>query len=313
MEVVISLKNISKIYDNKIRALDNVSLEVKAGETIGLLGPNGAGKTTLMRIIAGQLQPSSGEGIVLGKNLRELLRSEERFKLSYVPQENIFWPNLSVEENLWMMGAMYKIPKRELRDRIKKLLEEYELWDVRKRLARKLSGGMQKRLSIVMGLINDPEILILDEPTTGLDPAMRASVIGLLEKLNSLGKTILISSHIVEDIERLCERVVIMDRGRIIADAQPMELKMKISGREVLEVLFNEIDKEVLEKLGRIAEERDMARAGYKIIIKGDDLIALSNEIRNDKALYENVITLSIRKSTLEDVFLFLTGRLIGG
>ena len=313
MEVVISLKNISKIYDNKIRALDNVSLEVKAGETIGLLGPNGAGKTTLMRIIAGQLQPSSGEGIVLSKNLRELLRSEERFKLSYVPQENIFWPNLSVEENLWMMGAMYKIPKRELRDRIKKLLEEYELWEVRKRLARKLSGGMQKRLSIVMGLINDPEILILDEPTTGLDPAMRASVIGLLEKLNSLGKTILISSHIVEDIERLCERVVIMDRGRIIADAQPMELKMKISGREVLEVLFNEIDKEVLEKLGRIAEERDMARAGYKIIIKGDDLIALSNEIRNDKALYENVITLSIRKSTLEDVFLFLTGRLIGG
>jgi len=313
MEVVISLKNISKIYDNKIRALDNVSLEVKAGETIGLLGPNGAGKTTLMRIIAGQLQPSSGEGIVLGKNLRELLRSEERFKLSYVPQENIFWPNLSVEENLWMMGAMYKIPKRELRDRIKKLLEEYELWEVRKRLARKLSGGMQKRLSIVMGLINNPEILILDEPTTGLDPAMRASVIGLLEKLNSLGKTILISSHIVEDIERLCERVVIMDRGRIIADAQPMELKMKISGREVLEVLFNEIDKEVLEKLGRIAEERDMARAGYKIIIKGDDLIALSNEIRNDKALYENVITLSIRKSTLEDVFLFLTGRLIGG
>ncbi len=313
MEVVISLKNISKIYDNKIRALDNVSLEVKAGETIGLLGPNGAGKTTLMRIIAGQLQPSSGEGIVLGKNLRELLRSEERFKLSYVPQENIFWPNLSVEENLWMMGAMYKIPKRELRDRIKKLLEEYELWEVRKRLARKLSGGMQKRLSIVMGLINDPEILILDEPTTGLDPAMRASVIGLLEKLNSLGKTILISSHIVEDIERLCERVVIMDRGRIIADAQPMELKIKITGREVLEVLFNEIDKEVLEKLGRIAEERDMARAGYKIIIKGDDLIALSNEIRNDKALYENVITLSIRKSTLEDVFLFLTGRLIGG
>ena len=313
MEVVISLKNISKIYDNKIRALDNVSLEVKAGETIGLLGPNGAGKTTLMRIIAGQLQPSSGEGIVLGKNLRELLRSEERFKLSYVPQENIFWPNLSVEENLWMMGAMYKLPKRELRDRIKKLLEEYELWEVRKRLARKLSGGMQKRLSIVMGLINDPEILILDEPTTGLDPAMRASVIGLLEKLNSLGKTILISSHIVEDIERLCERVVIMDRGRIIADAQPMELKIKITGREVLEVLFNEIDKEVLEKLGRIAEERDMARAGYKIIIKGDDLIALSNEIRNDKALYENVITLSIRKSTLEDVFLFLTGRLIGG
>ncbi len=313
MEVVISLKNISKIYDNKIRALDNVSLEVKAGETIGLLGPNGAGKTTLMRIIAGQLQPSSGEGIVLGKNLRELLRSEERFKLSYVPQENIFWPNLSVEENLWMMGAMYKIPKRELRDRIKKLLEEYELWEVRKRLARKLSGGMQKRLSIVMGLINDPEILILDEPTTGLDPAMRASVIGLLEKLNSLGKTILISSHIVEDIERLCERVVIMDRGRIIADAPPMELKIKITGREVLEVLFNEIDKEVLEKLGRIAEERDMARAGYKIIIKGDDLIALSNEIRNDKALYENVITLSIRKSTLEDVFLFLTGRLIGG
>jgi len=313
MEVVISLKNISKIYDNKIRALDNVSLEVKAGETIGLLGPNGAGKTTLMRIIAGQLQPSSGEGIVLSKNLRELLRSEERFKLSYVPQENIFWPNLSVEENLWMMGAMYKLPKRELRDRIKKLLEEYELWEVRKRLARKLSGGMQKRLSIVMGLINDPEILILDEPTTGLDPAMRASVIGLLEKLNSLGKTILISSHIVEDIERLCERVVIMDRGRIIADAPPMELKIKITGREILEVLFNEIDKEVLEKLRRIAEKRGMARAGYKIIIKGDDLIALSNEIRNDKALYENVITLSIRKSTLEDVFLFLTGRLIGG
>ena len=313
MSTVISVRGVSKVYGNGVKALDNVSFEVRKGETVGLLGPNGAGKTTLMRIISGQLEPTSGEVYVLGVPYKELLEREERLRISYVPQENIFWDNLTVEENLFMMGAMYKIDKKVLRGRIDGLLRDYELLNVRKRLAKNLSGGMKKRLSIMMGLINDPEILILDEPTTGLDPRIRISVISMLEKLRRLGKTILISSHIVEDIERLCERVIIMDQGRIIADDYAEELKKRVIGSEVLEILFRNLDEKIMERIKSWVDEESIARAGYKLVIRGDDLVQLSEKIREDSRIYENTLVMSIRKSTLEDVFLFLTGKLISG
>jgi len=313
MQVVLSVKKVTKVYENNMRALNNVSFDVYKGEIFSLLGPNGAGKTTLIKIITGQLEPTSGEIRILGVSGEDLLKSDVRLKLSYVPQENIIWPHLTVEENLRLIGSLYKIDKNTLKNIIRDLLEKFELLEARRRLAVKLSGGMKRKLSIAMALINDPEILVLDEPTAGLDPRARASMLASLEKLKELGKTILLTTHIVEETERLADRVAIINRGEIVAIDTPANLKSKSCGREVLEILFREVDEATWRKLASIVDEKNIARAGDKLIIKEDNLPATIEKIRSDNLLYDKILALSIRKSSLEDAFLFLTGQFLGG
>ncbi len=313
MQVAISIRNVTKIYENKVKALDNVTFDVYKGEIFSLLGPNGAGKTTLIKIITGQLEPTSGEVYVLGVSGKEFLRSDVRLRISYVPQENIIWPHLTVEENLYLMGSMYKIPKSDLKTRIRELLEEFELLEARKRLAKKLSGGMKRKLSIAMALMNDPDILILDEPTAGLDPRARASMLASIEKLKQLGKTILLTTHIVEEAERLADRVGIINAGKIIAIDTPDNMKLNSCGREVLEILFEEISDEIWDRILSIIPENNIAKAGDKLIIKQDNLPHIIEKIRSDEVLYSKILALSMRKSNLEDAFLFLTGQFLRG
>ncbi len=313
MEVAISVRNVSKVYSNNIRALSKVSFDVYKSEIFTLLGPNGAGKTTLIRIIIGQLEPSEGEVYVLGVSGRDFLKSDVRLKVSYVPQENIIWRNLTVEENLYLIGSMYKIPRRVLKEKVKELLIDFELFEVRKRLAHKLSGGMERKLSIAMALINDPEILILDEPTAGLDPRARASMIASIEKLKKLGKTILLTTHIVEEAERLSDRVAIINYGKIIDIDAPSNLKTKTCGIEVLELLFKELNNEILSKVTSTIHEKNIARAGDKIVIKENNFNEVIENIRSNEYLSSKILALSVRKSNLEDAFLFLTGRFLRG
>ncbi len=311
-KVVIKIDKVSKIYDNKVKALNNVSLEIYEKEIFSLLGPNGAGKTTLIKIITGQLKPSSGELWILGVSHKEFLNSSVRHRVNFVPQENVIWEKLTVEENMMLMASMYKIPRREAREKVKELMEEFELLDTRKRLASKLSGGMRRKLAIAMALINDPDILILDEPTAGLDPRMRAILLGDIEKLKRKGKTILLTTHIVEEAERLSDRVGIIHRGEIITVDDPSSLKAKACGSEVLDLLFRKIDDVVLEAVVRIINGHDYIKVGDKILIKGDNLLGILNELRKNKLLYDSMLNASIRKSTLEDAFLFLTGTMLG-
>jgi len=313
MQSVIQVRNLTKVYNGNVVALDNVSFEVYRGEIFGLLGPNGAGKTTLIKILTGQLEPTSGEVIVLGVNHKDFLKSDARFKVSYVPQENIIWEHLTVEENLSVMGAMYKLPKKEIKEKIKYLLEEFDLIEARKRLAEKLSGGMKRKLSIAMALINDPEVLILDEPTAGLDPKTRASMLANLEKLRELGKTVLLTTHIVEEAERLANRVAIIHRGKIISVDTPENLKYTNCGREVLDLLFEKLDKELLGEVIKLAGDQNIVVAGDKVIIKENNLSGILDEVKRHKALAKCVLTMAIRKSNLEDAFLFLTGQTLGG
>lgn len=310
---VIIIEEVSKIYEKDILALDNVSLEIYESEIFSLLGPNGAGKTTLIKIITGQLEPSSGKMWILGVSHKEFLNSPVRHRVSYVPQENVIWESLTVEENMMLMASMYRIPKIEARNRVRFLLEEFELTNVKGRLASKLSGGMKRKLAIAMALINDPDILILDEPTAGLDPKMRAILLSDIEKLKKKGKTIMLTTHVIEEAERLSDRVGIIHKGRIITVDTPLNLKSRICGKEVLDLLFIRIDDTLLGSIIETVGDSDYIRVGDKIIIKSNNLIDILSRLRENKTIYDSLLNASIRKSSLEDAFLFLTGTTLGG
>jgi len=310
--VTIKVDNVTKIYNGNVTALDKVSLEVYSGEIFTLLGPNGAGKTTLIKILTGELKPTQGEVLILGTSHKEFLKSDMRFRVSYVPQENIFWGNLTVEENLDFIGSMYRLTKRELKEKIRFLLEEFDLVDVRKRLASKLSGGMKRKLTIAMSLMNDPEILILDEPTAGLDPRTRASLIASLEKLREFGKTIFLTTHIVESAERISDRVAIINKGRIVAVDTIDNLKRKHCGEEVVEILYKQLTQEALETIKAIVQEERIATAGDKVIITQQHGNVIE-ELLKLKSRTKDILAVILRKSTLEDTFLFITGETLRG
>ncbi|MGQ4891650.1 MAG: ABC transporter ATP-binding protein [Candidatus Njordarchaeia archaeon] len=309
MSIAISITDVTKVYDKGFKAIDGVNLEIKMGEIFSILGPNGAGKSTLIKLIIGELKPTSGEIEVLGAKSSDFLASEARFKVSYVPQENLIWPNLTVYENMDIMASLYKISKGERKRKIVDLLREFNLYDKRKTLASKLSGGMKRKLTIAMGLLNDPKIFILDEPTTGLDPIARAELLSDLERLRAKKKTIILTTHIVEEAERLSNRVAIMDTGKILKVGNPNELKKEVCSEKILELLFEKIDETVSALLTNILVDRKYVQIGNKIIVKGDNTIGLVEEISSIKELSSKLLETSIRRPTLEDVFLFLTGK----
>mgnify|MGYP000589588943 FL=1 len=207
---------------------------------------------------------------------------------------------------------MYKLPKSELREKIRFLLDEFDLTDVRKRLSSKLSGGMKRKLSVAMSLINDPEILILDEPTAGLDPRTRASLITSLEKLREFGKTILLTTHIVESAERISDRVAIINKGRIVTVDTVDNLKQKHCGEEVIEILYKQLTPEALETVKSIAHEERIATAGDKVIITQQHGNVIEDLLKI-KSKAKDILAVILRKSTLEDTFLFITGETLGG
>ena len=304
----IVIRNLTKIYDNNIHALKGVSLEIKKGEIFSILGPNGAGKTTLIKIIVGQLKPTSGEVLVLDKPISEFIGSPERLRLSYVPQENLFWDHLKVLENLKLMASLYDIPKKEAMQRIQELLDEFKLSEHKNVLAEKLSGGMKRKLAIAMALLNDPDIIILDEPTTGLDPRARAELLADIEVLRGKGKTVIITTHIIEEAERLSDRVAIMDEGRILDVGSPEEVKMRACGMRVLDILTNgSTSLDISGILGVEIDHSMLVRVGDRFVIKlnGIDVHGLLDRIESNPG----IISATIRKSTLEDAFLFLTGK----
>ncbi len=310
--VAISINGVYKKYNESVIALNNVSFDVYHGEIFSILGPNGAGKTTLFKILIGELKPTKGDVQILGVPQQNFLNSKVRFKISYVPQENIFWENLTVEENLELIGAMYKLERSELRRKINILLEEFDLEEARKRFASKLSGGMKRKLTIAMSLINDPDVIILDEPTVGLDPETRASLIASLEKLKAAGKTILLTTHIVETAERISDRVAIMNKGHIIAIDTVDNLIDKYCGNEVIEVLFQELTSTELESIRKLANNETLVTVGDKVIVTQQHT-SIVDKLLELKSKRDDILAVVLRKSTLEDAFLFATGELLEG
>lgn len=302
-ESLISARGLTKKYGD-FTAVDAIDFEVAKGESFGLLGPNGAGKSTTMRIIAATSQRTSGSITILGRDPEEH-GPQIRAHLGVVPQQDNLDGELTVTENLFIYGRYFGLSKKFIKNKIEELLDFAQLQDKRDSKVEALSGGMKRRLTIARALVSEPDILMLDEPTTGLDPQARHILWDRLFRLKETGVTLVITTHFMDEAEQLCDRLVVMDKGKIMAEGSPLELIKKYSTKEVLEVRFgSERNKEVAPILrdmcSRIEELPD------RILMYVEDGEALLEEIVAKKL---HPTTSLVRRSSLEDVFLRLTGR----
>ena len=296
-------RNLKKSYDG-FEAVKGVGFEVRGGECFGFLGPNGAGKTTTMKMIYGAVIPTSGELDVAGLDVRRSEREIKR-RIGVVPQENNLDDELKVKENLLVYGRYYDLPRKLALQRADELLDFVQLTEKANSRVEQLSGGMKRRLLIARALINDPEIVVLDEPTTGLDPQARHLVWDRLRALTSEGKTLLLTTHYMEEAARLCDRLVIMEGGLIIAEGSPKELVEKYVSPQVVEFRASP---RALDELRPVVEAAADAveRTGEALVAFTADADALTEKVRESGTEVENIVQ---RQAGLEDVFLRLTGR----
>jgi len=300
---VISARNLTKTY-GELTAVDNISFDVPAGESFGLLGPNGAGKSTTMKMIGGVSQRTSGTLNIMGLD-PESHGPEVRAHLGVVPQQDNLDEELKVRENLIVYGRYFGLPLSYLRSKADELLEFAQLTDKANSKVDALSGGMKRRLTIARSLINEPRILLLDEPTTGLDPQARHILWDRLFRLKENGVTLILTTHYMDEAEQLCDRLIVVDKGKIMAEGSPASLIREHSSREVLELRFGS------ERNSRIGVE--LQGIGERLETLPDRVLIYAHD---GEAALEQVsarglrpMTSLVRRSSLEDVFLRLTGR----
>ena len=255
---MIQLKNVNKSFST-VKALDDVSLEINGGEFFGLLGPNGAGKSTTMSILIGYLAADSGNIFINGE---EVKTDELNFRkeIGFVPQSIALYDELSAEENLKIFGSLYGLPKPELEEAMNSYLNAVGLYDRRKEEVRNYSGGMKRRLNLITALLHKPKVLLCDEPTVGVDPQSRNAIFDFLEKLNADGLTIVYTTHYMEEAERLCNRVAIIDSGKIIALGTPDELLQMLPTSEHIYITKNDAtvsNVNVFKSYGEIIDNND--------------------------------------------------------
>ena len=299
---------ITKKFGN-FTAVDHINLEIKK-EVFGLLGPNGAGKTTLTRMLVTVLTPTEGTAMVAGADiLREANKVRER--IGVVPQASTLDIELSAMENMNLYGKYYGVPRKVRQERIKELLQVVGLTDWANMPVAAYSGGMRRRLEIVRALVHEPEILFLDEPTTGLDPQARAAVLDYVEKIHEdRGITLVITTHYLDEAENLCDTVAIVDRGRVVALGTPTELKRKVAGGDIVEADFSTLPESALKALENADFVLEIKRrdGGLTILVKnGAEAVPRLVELVDSNG--GKLRTITLRELTLDDVFLSFTGR----
>jgi len=302
-ESLIRARGLTKKF-GEFMAVDAIDFDVAPGESFGFLGPNGAGKTSTMRMIGCVSPITAGELSVLGMDpARDGARIKAR--LGVVPQQDTLDMELTVRENLIIYGRYFDLSRREAGRRADELLEFVQLSDRAKSQVESLSGGMKRRLTIARSLVNEPDLLLLDEPTTGLDPQARHLLWDRLYRLKQRGVTLVLTTHYMDEAEQLCDRLVIMDKARIVAEGSPKELIEQYSTREVLELRFPVGVLESLEtKLDGLADR--IERLPDRVLLYADDGEAVAAAAHARGLRPETVL---VRRSSLEDVFLRLTGR----
>ena len=300
---LLSARGLVKQFGN-FRAVDGIDVSIERGESFGFLGPNGAGKTSTMRMISAVSQPTAGEIRIFGLNPVSH-GPEIRARLGVVPQEDTLELELSVMNNLLMFGRYFDIPRKVIRQRATELLEFAQLSDRADDKCDNLSGGMKRRLTIARSLLNQPELLILDEPTTGLDPQARHLLWDRLYRLKRDGVTLIITTHSMDEAEQLCDRLVVMDQGRIVAEGAPRALIEQYSTREVLELRFGAEGQEpYVDRISEYAERVEVLPDRLLLYVHdGDEVL---RAVHATGATPESAL---VRRSSLEDVFLRLTGR----
>jgi lipooligosaccharide transport system ATP-binding protein len=295
---VIQASSLVKRYGST-NVVNGIHFQVAAGECFGLLGPNGAGKTTTMKMMYGSSRPSAGELRVLGHNVVSDT-SKIKGRIGVVPQEDGLDPDFSAKENLIVYSRYHGIPASRARILADKLLQEVGLFDKAGGQIPMLSGGMKRRLCIARALLNSPEILFLDEPTTGLDPQARQWIWSKIRELKKKGLSVVLTTHYMDEAERLCDRIAIMDHGQILSIDTPANLIAKHVGHEVVEF---EASKEEQDQLRSKFEKYDVQFLADRVLLfvkEGQDGKAILNLISSDR--------MTVRRATLEDVFLKITG-----
>ena len=303
-EILVNARGLTKRFGG-FTAVNGIDFELYRGEAFGFLGPNGAGKSSTMRMLACVSPPSGGSLEILGMDpVRD--GSRIRGRLGVVPQEDTLDVELTVRENLLVYGRYFGLPRAVIKERTDQLLEFVQLSDRGKAKVDDLSGGMKRRLTIARSLINEPDIIILDEPTTGLDPQARHVVWDRLYRLKQRGVTLILTTHYMDEAEQLCDRLVVMDHGVFAASGTPRELIDTYSTPEVLELRFPlDSHEQAAEKLKDLHAERREVLADRILLYTRDGDAALAAVRR----LGLEPLTSLVRRSTLEDVFLHLTGR----
>ena len=299
MDKIIEIQNLVKQF-NGFAAVNGLSFSVEKGEFFGLLGPNGAGKTTTIRMLYGYLPPTNGMLRIFGMDINIDSR-KIKARIGVCQQDNTLDPDLSVEQNLLVFAGYFSIPKSEAMERSGELLDFFALSHKKDAKVMELSGGMVKRLTLARSLINQPDLLILDEPTTGLDPQSRHQVWEKLGDLKKSGLTVVITTHYMEEATQLCDRLVILDHGKILVDGSPESLIDQHAGKHIIEI--EGPDQALIEYIKEHGVEYD--DLGNRLILYDPERKGMNNTLRrqycHEKCIYRN--------STLEDVFLRLTGR----
>lgn len=307
---VLEVVNLVKKYGD-LTAVDHLSLQIRQGEVFGFLGPNGAGKTTSIRMMCGLLKPTSGEVYIQGQQILSGGKAEIRSKVGICPQENILWNKLTCYEQLVFIASMYHIPLNQARTRARQLLDRMGLDSKINKLAGTLSGGLKRRLNVIMAIMHDPEILVFDEPEAGLDPQSRVMVRNFIQEI-ARNKTVIVTTHNMDEADRIASRVAIIDSGRLLQLDTPNNLKRSTGEGDILELKLVCRDPAGLEKAEKNLKNLvfEVKRENERMTIRAMDLVSRIPKI--NKLLEQEGIgvqEMKLRENTLEDVFIHLTGK----
>lgn len=305
---IVEIHDLTKVFNGR-KAVDRLNLEIEEGEFFGLLGPNGAGKSTTVAMLSTILRPTQGTVVIAGRDIKRHAKEVRRL-IGVVPQEFGLYDELTANENLAYFGKLHGVEGGKLKDRIEKLLRLVQLQDRANDLVKTFSGGMKHRLNLVVGLIHEPKLVFLDEPTTGLDPQARIAVWELIKRFQSEGVTILLTTHYMEEADFLCGRVAIMDRGKVIALDSPARLKRAIGKLEVIEVKARKVTKKALNELRKLKGVRKAARTteGLRVLTPAANEV-MARVVTLASFAGVQIDSLNVAQPTLEDVFIKLTGK----
>ena len=300
---LLQLKGVSKRFGTRT-VLDNVSFTVAEGEILGIVGMNGSGKTTLLKLLVGYYQPNKGtiayRGHALENRKKEMLR-----EIGFTAQESSFYPKLTVEENILYFGSLYGLHEKQLAEHAERMLAFLDLMQQRHQLSEQLSGGMQRRLEMACSLVHDPKVLILDETTEDLDPLLRRDILGLIKKVNDLGTTVILTSHLLGDVEALCDRIVVLHQGKVLRVGNVEQLRKLYHGKEEIHV---QTASGVYDTLVHDLQLLEFYVDKHTLVIYTNDADTMT---RNLLAVLENegdrLLSLDVRKPSLQDVFEELT------
>ncbi|MCK4380245.1 MAG: ABC transporter ATP-binding protein [Candidatus Lokiarchaeota archaeon] len=308
MDLAIETNNLKK-YFGDIHAVDGIDLQIPRGSLFGVLGPNGAGKTTTLRMLSTILHPTSGEAAVLGFDIKKEAR-EIKKRIGVCPQELVLYPRLSAKENIHLIAQMHGMAKKDYKERTDDLLGKMNLLDRANSLVKGFSGGMKRRVNVLMAVIHEPELLFFDEPTAGLDPQSRRVVWDFIRDFQEKKCTIILTTHSMEEADDLSDELIIIDHGKIITQGTPDELKGKLGEGDILEFKIKGIEQrnEIIER----AKTLDFVKWGkpvgkHRIVLNALDGLRRVSEIMD--VIKVKMEDISVRKNTLEDVFIDLTGR----